>query len=131
LTRRQDAAQRIFSEDYSGAEELLRELLQERFEVPSTHCHLARVLLMTDRVEEAQREINQAWVTREEAPPYFVPRILFFQCAFALLDAANTNTVVGQIKAALCARLVPTRSGLSNQCSIICARDWAKRATSF
>ncbi len=29
------------------------------------------------------------------------PRILFFQCAFAFLDAADTTSVIGKIKAAL------------------------------
>ncbi len=101
LARRQDAAKRILSGDYSGAEELLRGLLQEEFEVPSTHCHLARVLLMTDREAEARQEIDQAWATREKARAYAVPRILFFQCVFTMLDAADTTTTVGQIKAAL------------------------------
>jgi hypothetical protein len=92
LVRRQEAATRILSGDYSGAEALLRELLQEKFAVPSTHCHLARVLLMTDREAEARQEINQAWATRKEAPAYVVLRILFFQCAFTMLDAADTTT---------------------------------------
>lgn len=52
------------SEDYSGAEELLRGLVQERFEVPSNHFRLVRVMLMMDRDEEAQMEITQARATR-------------------------------------------------------------------
>ena len=101
LARRQDAAKRILSGDCLGAEALLRGLLQEKFAVPSTHCHLARVLLVTDRESEARQEIKQAWATREEAPAYVVPRILFFQCVFTMLDAADTTTIVRQIKAAL------------------------------
>jgi hypothetical protein len=101
VARRKDAAERILSGDYSGAEALLRGLLHENFAVPSTHCHLARVLLMTDREPEARQEINQAWATRQEATAYVAPRILFFQCVFTILDAADTSTIVGQIKAAL------------------------------
>ena len=101
LARRQDAAKRILSRDYSGAEALLRGLLQERFEVPSTHCHLARVLLLTYRNEEARQEIHHAWAARKEAPAYVVPRILFFQCVFKMLDTDDTAAIVGQIKAAL------------------------------
>jgi WD40 repeat protein len=101
--RRQDAANRIFSGDYSGAETLLRGLLQERFEMPSTHCHLARVLLMMDRVEEARTEIDHAYAIREDGHYYVVPRILFFKCVFSMLDADDTATIVGQIKAALSA----------------------------
>jgi len=100
-SRRQDAANRILSGDYSGAEALLRGLLQERFAVPSTHCHLARVLLMTDREAEAREQINQARAIREQAASYVVLRILFFQCVFTMLDGADITPVVGQIKAAL------------------------------
>lgn len=99
--RRQDAANRILSGDYSGAESLLRGLLQERFAVPSTNCHLARVLLMTDREEEARQQVSLAWHIREEAPTYVLTRILFFQCLFAMLDRIDIADIVGQIKAAL------------------------------
>jgi hypothetical protein len=56
---------------------------------------------MTDREAEARQEINQAWAAREEAPAYAMPRILYYQCVFTVLDAADTTTIVGQIKAAL------------------------------
>ena len=46
--RRQEAADCILSGDFSRAEALLRGLLEERFALPSTNCHMARVLLMTD-----------------------------------------------------------------------------------
>jgi hypothetical protein len=101
FSRRQDAADRILSGDYAGAETLLRGLLEERFILPSTHCHLARVLLMTDREAEAWEQINFAWAIREEASAYVVPRILFFQCVFSMLDGAGIDTLVGQIRVAL------------------------------
>jgi tetratricopeptide (TPR) repeat protein len=101
LARRQDAIKRILSGDYSCAEALLRGLVQEKYALPSTHCHLARVLLMTGRNEEARQEINHAWDARKESPAYVVPRILFFQCVFKMLDAGDTAATVGQIKAAL------------------------------
>jgi proteasome accessory factor A len=100
-SRRRDAANRILGGDYSGAEALLRGLLQERFAAPSTHCHLARVLLMTGREAEARAQIHQAWAIREQADAYVVARILFFQCVFTMLDEADSSLVVGQIKAAL------------------------------
>jgi len=100
-SRRRDAADRILTGDYPGAEALLRGLLRERFAVPSTHCHLARVLLMTDREAEARERINQAWRLREQAPAYVVLRILFFQCVFAMFDGANITPIVGRIKTAL------------------------------
>jgi hypothetical protein len=59
-SRRQDAADRILSGDYAGAEELLIGLLEEGFMLPSTRCHMARVLLMTNREAEARELCGSA-----------------------------------------------------------------------
>ncbi|MGA7343107.1 MAG: proteasome accessory factor PafA2 family protein, partial [Terracidiphilus sp.] len=99
--RRQDAADRILSGDFAGAETLLRRLLEESFMLPSTRCHLARVLLMTDREPEAREHISQAWAIRGQASHYVVPRILFFQCVFAMFDGLDITSLVAQIDAAL------------------------------
>lgn len=99
--RRQDAADRILSGDFAGAETLLRGLIEERFILPSTHCHMARVLLMTDREPEAREQIRMAWAIHEEADTYVVPRILFFQCVFAMFDEAEIAGIIGQIRTAL------------------------------
>jgi proteasome accessory factor A len=101
-SRRQDAADRILSGDFAGAEALLRGLIEERFILPSTHCHMARVLLMTDREPEAREQIGMAWAIREEADSYVVPRILFFRCVFAMFDGAEIAGIIGQLRAALC-----------------------------
>jgi proteasome accessory factor A len=102
-SRRQDAADRILSGDYAGAEELLIGLLEEGFMLPSTRCHMARVLLMTNREAEAREQIRQAWAIRAEAANYVVPRILFFQCIFAIFDRADITPIVRQIREALSA----------------------------
>jgi hypothetical protein len=99
--RRRNASDRILTGDYLGAEGLVRGLLRERFQVPSTHCHLARILLMTDREAEAREQIARAWEARGEAATYVVARILFFQCIFALFDTADSAPIVGQIKGTL------------------------------
>lgn len=100
-SRRQEAADRILCGDFAGAEVLLRGLLAERFALPSTNCHMARVLLMTDRESEAREQINQAWAIRGQADAYVVPRILFFRCIFAIFDNAEMSSVVDQIRSAL------------------------------
>lgn len=100
-TRRREASDRILAGDYPGAEALVRGLLRERFEVPSTHCHLARILLMTDREGEAREQVACAWEARSETNTYVVARILFFQCLFAMFDAADIAPMVGQIKSIL------------------------------
>jgi hypothetical protein len=99
--RRQDAADRILSGDYAGAEALLRVLLEERFCLPSTNCHLARVLLMTDRESEAREQISLGWAIHHNAPTYVVGRMLFFQIIFALFDGVDITLLVEQIKAVL------------------------------
>jgi hypothetical protein len=100
-TRRQEAVDRIVRGDYAGAEALVRGLLEERFMMPSSYCHLARVLLMTDREEEAREQTRQAWAIRGEASNYVVPRILFFQCLYAIFDGLDTTSLIAQIRTAL------------------------------
>ena len=99
--RRQDAADRILNGDYAGAEALLRVLLEERFCLPSTNCHLARVLLMTGREAEAREQISRGWAIQRNAPTYVVGRMLFFQIIFALFDGADISALIAQIKAIL------------------------------
>jgi proteasome accessory factor A len=101
--RRQDAADRIIGGDYAGAETILLGLLAERFMLPSSHCHMARVLLMTDREVEAREQIAQAWAIRAEAPAYVVARILFFQCVFDLFDNVDIGTTLATLKTSLSA----------------------------
>ena len=86
--------------DFMRAVEFLRELLQGRFELPSTHCHLVRVLLMMDMQDEARLELNLAWETREEGPTYVLTRVLFLQCLFAMLNHVEIAGIVRQIREA-------------------------------
>jgi hypothetical protein len=99
--RRQDAADRILTGDFAGAEAIVRSLLAEQFMMPSSHCHLARVLLMTGREAEAREQIAAAWAIRRDAPSYVVARMIFFQLVFAMLDGAGINPIVARIRAAL------------------------------
>jgi hypothetical protein len=99
--RRQEAADRILTGDYAGAEALLRVLLEERFCLPSTNCHMARVLLMTNREAEAREQISCGWAIHRNAPTYVVGRMLFFRIIFALFDGADISDLVEQLKAIL------------------------------
>jgi proteasome accessory factor A len=99
--RRQEAADRILAGDFEGAEALLRVLLAERFCLPSTNCHMARVLLMTHREAEAREQISRGWAIHRNAPTYVVGRMLFFRIIFALFDGADISDLVEQLKATL------------------------------
>jgi WD40 repeat protein len=93
---------------YAEAETLLRRMLESDFEIPGTRCHLARVQMMTDREADAGQEINMAWENRQTAQPYVIPRILFFQLIFLLLETGGKlqsttrfKTCLGSLKSAL------------------------------
>jgi tetratricopeptide (TPR) repeat protein len=75
--------------DFFHTEEILRFLLEKQFEVSSTHCHLARALILMNRESDAREEIVRAWERRDGAHPYVLLRILFFQLLFALLDEGD------------------------------------------
>jgi hypothetical protein len=100
-SRREDASNRILTGDFAGAETILRELIDERFILPSTYCHMARVLLMTGREPESRQFIDMAWQIRAQADAYVVLRILFFRCIFAMLDGIGVANIVGVLRSAL------------------------------
>ncbi len=86
---------------YAEAHALLMKLLDLEFEVVSTRLHLARICFLTDQLAEARQHVDQAWEHRSEAPHYVVPRILWFQTAFALLDGASPTPFLASLKTAL------------------------------
>jgi len=67
--------------EYTQAEKLLRGLVEKGFETAGNRCHLARVLILTGRAEEAQEHVAYAWGNRAGAAAYVTPRILWFQIA--------------------------------------------------
>lgn len=71
---------------YKEAEELLRHLVSLQFEMGSTHCHLARIMLLTGREAEARTEVKLAKEAEKDMGSYIAMRILFFELLFALLD---------------------------------------------
>ena len=79
--------------EYSEAELLIRKVLQNDFELPSSHCHLARILILTGRDNEAREEVAKAWDHRAGAPAYVLPRILWLQLAlfYTLRDGTDAN----------------------------------------
>jgi len=103
LELRQGAGAAYNLGDLDLAEKLLLRVLDADFEMPGTNCHLARICLLTDRIDEARNHTKDAWEHRNEAPPYVIPRILWFQILFALLDGADLASHLGRLKTALSA----------------------------
>ena len=86
---------------YTQAETAYRYLIEKGFETPTNHCHLARVLLMKDRVEEACREVNRAWDTHETGPDYVIPRIFYLKALTQMLARADWHKPLTDLKRAL------------------------------
>jgi hypothetical protein len=108
LSYRQAAYTWFASGEYLQAEKMLRGLLGKGFEMAGNRCHLARILLITNREEEARQEVANAWEHRGGAPAYIIPRILWFQIAFTKcqrgengIDNARFKPLLGQMKTAL------------------------------
>jgi hypothetical protein len=99
VDRRYRAYGRFCERDYAGAEALLEELIAEGFELPGTHCHLARTCLVTGRFADARRHAEAAWHTREQAPTYILGRTLWFLTLFSLMDGAGGRPWIGRLKA--------------------------------
>jgi len=94
--------------DSAQAIALLERVLARGFEIPGTHCHLARIGLLTDRFDDAREHAREAWEHRAEAPPYVVPRILWLQLACDLLTNPHSEIrnptsaiLLGRLKTAL------------------------------
>ncbi len=77
---------------YAEAERIYRRLLAHNFELAGTWCHLARVLLLTQREAEAVEAVASAWPHRADAVPYVLVRIHYLRALLATLagqDAAG------------------------------------------
>ena len=84
--------------DYSHAEQLLRRVLEARFEVPDTHCLLVHILLLMDRDQEAQAEVEKACQNRADWQPYTGQRVYFFQVVFALLNGTSPTEALQDLR---------------------------------
>lgn len=82
---RQVALEMFVAGQYTEAEDIYRKLLTQRFAPASTHCHLARVFLMTGRETEAGMEVDAAWKLRDETPVYAVARTQLLRVLMCLL----------------------------------------------
>jgi tetratricopeptide (TPR) repeat protein len=83
--------------NYQLAESLLRRILNSGFEVASTYCHLARVMMLINREHDARSQIEQARMHLEEAEDYVFLRVLWFEVLFALLDGKDPDVLLRSI----------------------------------
>jgi len=62
---------------------------------------VARLCLVTNRDTEARELIRRAWSRRSDGPGYCLPRMLWFQLLFELLDGKSPARPIGRLKTAL------------------------------
>jgi hypothetical protein len=93
---------------YSEAEDLLMMLLDMGFCPADIRAHLARLCLITDRLAEAREHIRLGWTAHEDAEPYVIARLMWFEAAFALLSeprpegrGESIHLILGRLKALL------------------------------
>ena len=98
---RAKALELFLNGQYPEAEQVYRHLLDRGFELPSTHCHLARLCLMMDREREAAEETERAWGHRQEAPGYIAPRILLLRVLCEMLAKKEVGDLLKRISRAL------------------------------
>lgn len=89
-TQRQEAYDLYRCGQYAEAEAVLTHLLEEGLEPPDTHCHLARLCLITDQIVMAREYVAQAWAARGNAEAYVVARTIWLQLALEFLDPDDT-----------------------------------------
>lgn len=101
-------ALQLFAEGrHEAAEGLYRELLARGFEVPGTWVHLARVLLMQDRIPEARQAVAAACrcltggTTADAAPLYVRHRALYLRLLCAALARRPYRRLATSLRRAL------------------------------
>jgi hypothetical protein len=75
--------------DFAGAEKIYMDLIERKFELPGTYCHLARVQLLMRDEKAASKSVASAWKLRTEALKYVVPRILFLKILLLMIENRN------------------------------------------
>jgi tetratricopeptide (TPR) repeat protein len=91
VTLREAAFESFLAADYADAERIYRHLLAHNFEPSGTYVHLARIMALTGREEEAAGAVEMAWQSRDEATPYIIARIHFLRALLATLAGADAS----------------------------------------
>jgi len=102
LSLREEAFTMFCDGRFASARRALRRLVRLDFELPSTHCHLARIELASDNVALAYEHATTAWaVCDADTPDYVTPRILWLRLAATILQGFEDQaSLLGKLKTA-------------------------------
>ncbi len=99
MIMRMTALDAYVSGNYIEARILLDRLLESDYELHSTLCHLARLAIVTDSLDEAREFVTRVWEIRESAPSSIIPRILWMRIAMAMLGHSPDRVMQPYIRA--------------------------------
>lgn len=92
---RRFAALELYNKDrFEEAEALYLELVDEGFDLGSTHVHLVRLYLKSNRTAKAKEHLDRAFKNRSQSGRYVLNRILFLYVFFGLLDREDVSRIV-------------------------------------
>jgi hypothetical protein len=95
---RSQALEYFYIEAYDKASVVYRELLINKFELPGTLAHLARLELISGNIVQAEIFITNAWRLRHEAPPYVLCRLLYIILFLKIAKLSPFDMWLGRLK---------------------------------
>jgi hypothetical protein len=94
--------------EYARATEKLNALIEVGFELPGTHCHLARIALLSEDLPAVRQHLDEAWSHHAASTAYVAPRMLWLLSALWSLERLNSgeeaklpSSLLGRLKTAL------------------------------
>jgi hypothetical protein len=87
--------------EFASAKKIYLELIETKFELPGTYCHMARVQLLMRDAKAARKSVASAWKLRKEALNYVLPRILFLKILLLMIENRNPIFWIFRIKSLL------------------------------
>jgi hypothetical protein len=101
LQLRSRARELTLSGFHSEAERIDLHLVKRRFELGSTHCHLARIYLLLDRFDEAFGQLDLA-EQHCSGRTYVRARTIFLRVLQCYMKRKPTSTLLRQLRDVLC-----------------------------
>lgn len=85
--------------DYAEAERIYLHLIARSFDIAGTYVHMARIYIVTHRMDEARAAVARAWEHRATACPiYVLLRVHFLRALMATIDGQDASADLTAIR---------------------------------